>query len=79
MVSVTNIHKAVADTHIIIFKSIAPFLQDYYYHNTGRYSIVVKVVVDCNKRFLDICVGLLGNVNGFQILFCIIMLNIKKI
>ncbi len=71
-----NMHKVVDDTHIINFKSIAPFLEDYYYHKMGKYSIVVQVV-DCNKRFFDICVGLLGNVNDLKILLCIIMLNIK--
>lgn len=71
-----NMHRTVHDTHIIILKSIASFLEDYYYHKLGIYSIVVQVV-DCNKRFFDICGGLLGNVNEFKILLCIIVLNIK--
>ncbi len=71
-----NMHRTVDDTHIIILKSIAPFLEDYYYHKLGIYFIVVQVV-DYNKRFFDTCGGLLGNVNELKILLCIIVLNIK--
>jgi len=52
-------HRVVDDTHIIIFKSIAPFFEDNYYHKMGRYSIVVQIV-DCNKRFLIFVLDCLG-------------------
>jgi hypothetical protein len=34
-----NVCGAIDDTHIINFKPIAPFLEDYYYHKTRGYSI----------------------------------------
>jgi hypothetical protein len=34
-----NVCGAIDDTHIIIFKPITPFREDYYYHKTSSYSI----------------------------------------
>jgi len=34
-----NVCGAIDGTHIIIFKPIAPFLEDYYYHKINGYSI----------------------------------------
>jgi hypothetical protein len=33
-----------------------------------EYSIIVQVIVDCNKTFFDVCVGLSNNVNNSKIL-----------
>jgi hypothetical protein len=63
-----NMHKTIDGTHITIFKPIIFFLQDYYYCTTSKYSIVVQVIVDCNKTFVDVCVGLPNNVNESKIL-----------
>ncbi len=63
-----NMHKAINGIHIIILKPIIFFLQDYYYHTTSEYSIVVQVIVDCKKTFVDVCVGLPNNVNESKIL-----------
>jgi hypothetical protein len=58
-----NVQGAVDGTHLFISKPFMPFLEYYYYFKFGGYSIVIKVVVDCKKRFTDICVGMLGSVN----------------
>jgi hypothetical protein len=39
-----------------------------YYHKPSRYSIVARVVVDCNKRLIYVFVGLPGSVNGSRVL-----------
>ncbi len=44
-------------------------VKDYFYFKTSGYFTVVQVVVDCNKRFYNVCQGLLGNVNDFRVLF----------
>lgn len=54
---------AINGTHISIAKPIGVFLKDFYYHKIGGYNIVAQVMVDSQKRFLDVFVGLLKNVN----------------
>jgi hypothetical protein len=49
-----NIHGAISGTHSVIPK---PFVEDYYYHKSGGYSVVAQAVVDCDKQFLDLFVG----------------------
>jgi hypothetical protein len=63
-----SMHKAINGIHIIIFKPITFFLQDYYYHTMNKYSIFVQIIVNCNKTFFDVCVGLSNNVNESKIL-----------
>lgn len=58
-----NIHGAIDETHILIFKLFEPFAKDYYYHKSGGYCVVTQTMVDCNKQFLDLFVGSLGSVN----------------
>ncbi len=55
-------------THISIAKSIGVFLKDYCYHKIGGYNVVAQVMVDSQKRFLDVFVGLLKNVNDSYVL-----------
>jgi hypothetical protein len=50
------------------------------YHKTNGYSIVVHDIVNYNKKVLDICLNLLGNVNDLTYyvgLHCINVLSIK--
>jgi hypothetical protein len=62
-----NMHKTIGGIHIIIFKLFFS-LQDYYYHTTIEYSIIVQVIVDCNKTLFDVYVGLPNHVNDSKIL-----------
>ncbi len=39
-----------------------------YYHKSGVYHIVAQVMVDSNKKFTNIFIGLLRNVNDSQVL-----------
>jgi len=50
------------------FKTYYSFFQDYYCHPTSKYSIVVRIIVDCNKTFFDVYVGLPNNLNDSKIL-----------
>jgi hypothetical protein len=45
----------------------------YPYHKTGKYSIVAQAVVDYNKRFIYVFVGLLSSVIDSRVLckFCL--------
>ncbi len=52
-----------------IFLSFFFLVKDYFYLKTSGYFIVVQVVVDCNKRFYNVCQGLIGNVSDFRVLF----------
>ncbi len=63
-----NVMGAIDGTHICIAKPIGVFLEDYYYHKTKGYGIVAQVVVDSQKWFLDIYMGLLRNVNDSHVL-----------
>jgi hypothetical protein len=63
-----NVHGAIDNTHIIIYKPITPFHEDYYHHKTSDYSIQVQVVVDFNKKFLELYVGFPGNVDNAKVL-----------
>jgi hypothetical protein len=64
----SNVHGVINDTHILIFKLQTFLLKGYYFHKTWSYSIVVQHVADCNKKFLDLCVGLPNNVNDVKML-----------
>jgi hypothetical protein len=54
-------------THISILKPSAYF-EDYYYHKVGEYNLVVQAIIDFGKMFIDVFVGLLGNVNDARVL-----------
>jgi len=45
-----------------------PFSKDYYYLKYGEYSIVTQAILDYKKRFIDICIGMLGSVNVWCVL-----------
>jgi hypothetical protein len=61
-------HGTINNTHISISKPKFAFVKDYYYHKMGGYSIVAQAIVDVRRRFINIYVGLLGNINNFQVL-----------
>lgn len=54
-------------THFSISKP-SHFPEDYYYFKSNGYSIVCQAVVDHEKRFLDLFVGLPGSVNDSRVL-----------
>jgi hypothetical protein len=54
-----NLHYAIDDTHHLIIKPIA-YIEDYYYHKIDGYNSVPQAIVDCNKRYMTICVSSLG-------------------
>ncbi len=56
------------NTHISITKPIEPYAKDYYYFKTIRYSMVLQIIVECNKRFTKVYVGLPRFVNDFHVL-----------
>jgi hypothetical protein len=68
-----NMHKTIDGIHIIIFKPIKFILQYYYYHRTNKYSIVFQIIVDYNKTFFGVCVGLSNNVNDSKIICCFVL------
>ncbi len=53
-------------THVLISKPFIPYPQDYYYHKSKGYSMVAQVMVDSNKKFIDIFISLPRNVNNSQ-------------
>jgi len=58
---------AIDGTHIGIRKpSRAP--EDYYYHKSGGYSIQAQAVVNREKKFLDVAVGMSGSTNDVRVL-----------
>jgi hypothetical protein len=62
-----SVHGAIDCTHITISKpKVCP--EDYFYYKQGAYTIVLQAVVDAQKRFTDIFVGLPGSVNDSCIL-----------
>jgi hypothetical protein len=66
-------HGTINNTHISISKPKFAFVKDYYYHKMGGYSIVAQAIVaqaivDVRRKFINIYIGLLGNINNFQVL-----------
>lgn len=46
----SSVHGAINGTHIQIPKPKIIFLEDYYYHKKGGYSIIVQAIVDSKKN-----------------------------
>jgi len=63
-----SVHGVIDGTHIQIFKPKTIFPKDYYYYKIGGYLIVVQAKIDFKKKNIDICVGLLGNINDYRVL-----------
>jgi hypothetical protein len=63
-----NMQGVTFGTHVLIFKPSIPYPEDNYYHKSKGYSMVAQVMVDSNKKCIDIFIGLLGNVNDSQVL-----------
>jgi hypothetical protein len=51
-----------------ISKPSTPFPDDYYYFKFKGYSILAQAVVDCKKRFTNICIGMPWRVNDSCVL-----------
>jgi hypothetical protein len=58
-----SVHDTIDIMHISILKPKITFVEDYFYHKTRGYSIVAHAIVDVRRRFINIFVGLLGNIN----------------
>ncbi len=56
-----NVIGVIHGIHICIAKPTSNFSKHYYYHKTKGYNIMAHVVVDNQKRFMDVFVG--GSVN----------------
>jgi MoaA/NifB/PqqE/SkfB family radical SAM enzyme len=63
-----SVHGVIDGTHIQISKPKTIFPKDYHYYKTGGYLIVVQAIIDFLKKNIDICVGLLGNINDYRVL-----------
>lgn len=60
---------AINKTHISMqLNPLGPFHLDYYHHKTCGYNIVAHVVIDCNKYFTNLFIGLPNNVNDYRVL-----------
>jgi hypothetical protein len=55
-------------THIAITKPIGAFATYYYYFKTRDYNIVAQIIVDCNQKFINLYVGLLGLINDSHVI-----------
>ena len=62
-----SVQGAIDCTHIAISKPAA-YPEDYWYFKTGAYSMVAQAVVDVNKLFTSVYVGLPGSVNDQRVL-----------
>jgi hypothetical protein len=51
------------EIHIAITKASSAFENICYYLKTCGRNIVTQVVIDCNKMFMDVFVGLFGSMN----------------
>lgn len=60
---------AIDRTHISIVKPRYG-AEDYYYFKSGVHILNCQVVVDNNKRFLDLYLGMLGSTNDARVLQC---------
>jgi hypothetical protein len=52
----------------VIFKPFKPFANDYYYYKSGGYNVIAQAMVDCNKQFIDLFLGLYGSMNDSWVL-----------
>jgi hypothetical protein len=62
-----SVQGAIDCTHISISKP-ATYPKDYWYYKIGTYLMVAQAVVDANKLFTSIYVGLPGLVNDQHVL-----------
>jgi hypothetical protein len=62
-----SVHIAINCMHITIAKPKV-CLEDYYYYKQGAYTVVLQAIVDAQKRFTDVFVGLPGSVNDSRVL-----------
>jgi hypothetical protein len=54
-------------THFSTSKPNGTLCEDYFYHKTIRYSGVFQAIVDDQKQFTNIFMGLPGSVNEFRV------------
>lgn len=63
-----NVQGVIDGTHIDILKPQGAFVKYYYYHKTRGYSIITQIVVNFNKTFTNLFVGLPRNVKDSRVL-----------
>jgi hypothetical protein len=63
-----NVQVVINWIHIDILKLEGAYVEDYYYHKTTGYSIITQVVINCNKFYTNIFVGLPRNVKNSMVL-----------
>ena len=65
--SIPSMHGAIDYTHITISNpKLCP--EEYYYYRPSAFTMVLQRMVDAQKRFMDIFVGLPSSVNDSHIL-----------
>jgi hypothetical protein len=62
-----NVMGAIDGTHISIAKPFGAYSKGYFFHNIRRYNVVAQVMVDNQKRFMDVYVGLPRNVLNYHV------------
>jgi hypothetical protein len=63
-----SIQGAIDDTHFSISKPNRTLCEYYFYHKTTRYNVVCQAIVNDQKQFTNIFVGLPGSVNDYKVL-----------
>jgi hypothetical protein len=63
-----NVQGVINWIHIDILKLEGAYVEDYYYHQTKGYNIITQVVINCNKFYINIFVGLPRNVKDSMVL-----------
>jgi hypothetical protein len=58
-----SIKGAISNTHFSNSKPNGTFCENYFYHKTRRYNVVCQAIVDDQKKFTNIFVGLPRSVN----------------
>ena len=58
---------AIDGTHFNIKKTTFG-VEDYYYFKMEGYSMKCQALVNCNKKFIDISIGMFGSTNDFHVL-----------
>jgi hypothetical protein len=74
-----NIMGAIDVIHVSIAKPYGFFYEDYYYHKVGNYNIVVKIMVDNQKKIYEcVCMKFFWECENFSNVeeVCVVLLCI---
>jgi hypothetical protein len=63
----TSMIDVIDNIHIAITKPFCAFAKHYFSHKTWNYSIVTQIMVNNQKRFIDVYVGLPRSLNGSHV------------